>query len=369
MPRPAKATGSRGRLRFSIGVGGPLDPMLKEAYQAEKLGYDLVWVPDHLTDIPPATAIYDAWTMLAYIGAKTNRVMLGSGVTDTQRMHPAKTANTVATLDNLTGGRAVLGIGAGEVMNTRPFGMEWESTDVRVRRVREYIQVVKKLWSSSFERQVGFDGTLYNFNEAHLSLPPLQKPGPPVYVGAFASRPMLEIAGELAEGWYPGSFFSPAAFREKVEIVLGAARGAGRKPGVVDLVANVPVVFASDRKTMDALRSYYRRALVINRYMLRLLGAEEAYEMVSKTLQYQLIAPTPAFAKVLEKVYRSLPVSDEVLDRGISEMMAVGTPSECTESVARFVKAGATHVLVQNVLGAAGTVERFARDVIPTLRD
>jgi alkanesulfonate monooxygenase SsuD/methylene tetrahydromethanopterin reductase-like flavin-dependent oxidoreductase (luciferase family) len=368
MPRLSNAAGSSRRLRFSIGVGGPLDPMLKEAYQAEKLGYDLVWVPDHLTDIPPATAIYDAWTMLAYIGAKTTRVMLGSGVTDTQRMHPAKTANTVATLDNLTGGRAVLGIGAGEVMNTRPFGMEWEPTEVRVRRVREYIQVVKRLWSSSFERPVGFEGTLYNFKEAHLSLPPLQKPGPPVYVGAFASKPMLEIAGELAEGWYPGSFFSPGAFREKADVVLGAARAAGRKPGGIDLVANVPVVFASDRKTMDALKSYYRRALVINRYMLRLLGAEEAYEMVSKTLQYQMIAPTPAFAKVLEKTYRSLPVSDEVLERGIAEMMAVGTPSECIESVARFVKAGATHVLLQNVLGGPGTLERFAKDVIPVLR-
>jgi phthiodiolone/phenolphthiodiolone dimycocerosates ketoreductase len=369
MPRPAKATGSRGRLRFSIGVGGPLDPMLKEAYQAEKLGYDLVWVPDHLTDIPPATAIYDAWTMLAYIGAKTNRVMLGSGVTDTQRMHPAKTANTVATLDNLTGGRAVLGIGAGEVMNTRPFGMEWEPTEVRVLRVREYIQVVKRLWSSSFERQVGFDGTLYKFKEAHLSLSPLQKPGPPIYVGAFASRPMLEIAGELADGWYPGSFFSPAAFKDKANAVLGAARSAGRKTGGIDLIANVPVVFASDRRTMDALKSYYRRALVINRYMLRLLGAEEAYEVVSKTLQYQTIAPTHAFAKILETAYRSLPVSDEVLERGIAEMMAVGTPSECTESVARFLKAGATHVLIQNVLGRAGTIERFAKDVIPTLRD
>ena len=354
---------------FSVGVGGPLDSTLNDAFQAEKLGYDLVWVPDHLTDIPPATAIYDAWTMLAYIGAKTNRVMLGSGVTDTQRMHPAKTANTVATLDNLTGGRAVLGIGAGEVMNTRPFGMEWESTEVRVRRVREYIQVVKRLWSSSFERQVGFDGTLYSFKEAHLSLPPLQKPGPPVYVGAFASRPMLEIAGELAEGWYPGSFFSPGAFSEKASVVLGAARDARRKPGAIDLVANVPVVFASDRKTMDALKKFYRRALVINRYMLRLLGEEEAYEVVSKTLQYQTIAPTPAYAKILEKTYRSLPVSDEVLERGIAEMMAVGTPSECTESVARFVKAGATHVLVQNVLGRTGTMERFARDVIPALRD
>src|SRR5580692_11488670 len=153
---------SRGRLKFSLGIGGTLSSTLDQAFRAEELGYDFIWVPDHLTDIPPASAVYDAWTMLAYIGAKTSRAMLASGVTDTQRMHPAKTASTVATLDNLTGGRAVLGIGAGEVMNTRPYGMEWESADMRILRVKEYIQVVRKLWSSSFEHQVGFEGELYN---------------------------------------------------------------------------------------------------------------------------------------------------------------------------------------------------------------
>jgi len=365
---PRGAGGGRRRLMFSVGVGGPLDSTLDQALRAEKLGYDVVWVPDHLTDIPPATAIYDAWTMLAHIGAKTKRVMLASGVTDTQRMHPAKTASTVATLDNLTGGRAILGIGAGEVMNTRPFGMAWEPTDVRVRRVREYVQVVRTLWSSSFEDQRGFEGDLYRFEEAHLSLPPLQRPGPPVYIGAFASRPMLEIAGELAEGWYPGSFFSPEGFRAKTKVVLDAAAAAGRKPGAVDLIANLPVVIGSGPKVAQAVRAAFRRHLVINPYMLRLMGEEDAYDAVSRALQYQLIAPTPAYARLLEKTFRSLPVSDESLDRGIGEMMAVGSLSECTEAAARFVRAGATHILVNDVLGLPGTFERFARGVIPSLR-
>ncbi|MDA4113930.1 MAG: LLM class flavin-dependent oxidoreductase [Thaumarchaeota archaeon] len=367
MPRSGKSKAA-GRLKFSLGIGGTLSSTLDQAFRAEEFGYDFIWVPDHLTDIPPASAVYDAWTMLAYIGAKTSRAMLASGVTDTQRMHPAKTASTVATLDNLTGGRAVLGIGAGEVMNTRPYGMEWESADVRILRVKEYIQVVKTLWSSSFEHQVGFEGELYNFKEAHLGLAPVQKPGPPIYVGAFASNAMLEIAGELADGWYPGSFYSPEGFKEKVKVVRDAATGAGRRPSEVDLVATVPVIFGSDAKTMENLKKAFRRSLVINRYMLRLLGEEEAYEIVSKTLQYQLIAPTPAYAKLLEKTFRSLPISDEALERGISEMMAVGTAAEVTEAVARFVKAGASHVHIANLLGGESTVRRFAEEVIPALR-
>jgi alkanesulfonate monooxygenase SsuD/methylene tetrahydromethanopterin reductase-like flavin-dependent oxidoreductase (luciferase family) len=363
-----KAASGNGGLKFSIGLGGPLVSMLQRAFRAEELGYDFLWVPDHLSDIQPATAIYDAWTVLGYIGARTERVMLGSGVTDIQRMHPAKTASTVATLDNLTGGRAILGIGAGEVMNTKPYGIEWETVETRISRLREYIEVVQALWSSSYENQVGYQGKFYSFKEAHLGLQPFRKPRPPVYIGAFSSNSLLEIAGELADGWYPGSFFPPAAFREKCKVVGESASRAGRRADAIDLIANIPVVFADDNETMDAVRNSFKRSLVINRYMLRLLGEHEAYEAVSKTLLYQLVAPTPAYGKLLEKMIRDLPVSEEALDRGISEMMAVGTPAQCTEKVARFLKAGATHVYVNWVLDEEETLDTFAKKVIPALR-
>ena len=69
-------------------VGDNILETVDEGIEAEKLGYDFAWVPDHLVDIRPLMAIYDAWTTLAYIGAKTERIKLASGVTDIQRMHP-----------------------------------------------------------------------------------------------------------------------------------------------------------------------------------------------------------------------------------------------------------------------------------------
>jgi alkanesulfonate monooxygenase SsuD/methylene tetrahydromethanopterin reductase-like flavin-dependent oxidoreductase (luciferase family) len=342
--------------------------MLQLAGNAEKWGYDFLWVPDHLTDIPPATSIYDAWTVLAYIGARTDKAMLGSGVTDIQRMHPAKTAGTVATLDNLTRGRAILGIGAGEVMNTKPYGIEWESAGKRIERLREYIEVVQTLWRSSYEHQVGFDGRFYQFQEAHLGLSPFRTPAPPVYVGAFSSRQLLEITGELAQGWYPGAFYTPGAFAEKVAVIRESATRAGRQANEIDCVANVPTLFRDDREAMDLARNSLKRGLVINRYMLKILGEEEAYDYVSKTLLYQLIAPTPAYAKILEDAVRSLPVSDESLDRGVENMMAVGTPSQCIEKIDRFIKAGATHITVGPVEKEDETLSTFARQVIPALR-
>src|SRR5579862_8273487 len=168
-------------------VGDNVDDIVSDGIEAERLGFDMVWVPDHLVDIRPLQAITDTWTTLAYIGAKTQKIKLGSGVTDIQRMHPAKIANTVANLDNLTKGRVVLGIGAGEIMNTKPYGIPFEEKSVRVRRLRENIQVIKLLWAARYEQPANFTGEFYSLNNAHLSMSPLQRPSPPIYIGAFSS--------------------------------------------------------------------------------------------------------------------------------------------------------------------------------------
>ncbi len=107
---------NQSKIRFSYATPGP-NPReaADKGVVAEKLGIDCVWVSDHLTDMPPVSPVYDAWTMLGDIGARTTTIRLGSGVTDIQRIHPAKVAGMIATLDHLTNGRVNLGIGAGEV--------------------------------------------------------------------------------------------------------------------------------------------------------------------------------------------------------------------------------------------------------------
>ena len=162
---------SRQKIRFSYFTPGP-NPReaADKGVGAEKLGIDCVWVSDHLTDMPPAKAVYDAWTILGNIGARTTTIRLGSGVTDIQRIHPAKVAGMIATLDHLTNGRVNLGIGAGEVMNTRLFGMRWEPPDVRVSRLKESLEVMKLLWGSSIDNPVSYSGEHYRLEDAHLTL-------------------------------------------------------------------------------------------------------------------------------------------------------------------------------------------------------
>ncbi len=356
-------------IRFSTGADDPIvRDVIKRGVEVEKLGFNVFWVTDHLTDIPPATSVVDAWTVLAYIGAKTKRIALAPGVTDTQRIHPAKTASMVVTLDNLTSGRAILGIGAGELMNTLPFGMPWERTQDRIQRLMEYLEVVKSLWSSSFKEPVSYSGKFYKMKDAHLSLHAIQKPSPPIYVGAYSSSSMLRIVGEIADGWYAASLYTPDAFKERISIIKDSAERTGREFSKLDMVVSIPVVFSEDPKTRKIVKHKLKRSLVTSRYKLSLLGAEEVYDKVAKHLQYQWVEPTHAGVARLEKFVKNINLSDEVLERGVEEMMAVGSTDRCIETFAKFVTAGATHISIIPFFNDTVTLRRIAHEVIPHFR-
>jgi phthiodiolone/phenolphthiodiolone dimycocerosates ketoreductase len=365
---------SKRKLTFSRElVGENLDQIVADGVEAERLGFDVVWVPDHLVDIEPPQSISDAWTTLAFIGAKTERVRLGSGVTDIQRTHPAKIANIVSTLDNLTKGRAILGIGAGEIMNTKPYGMPWEEKKIRIRRLRETIQVIKLLWSSSFGHGVNFSGEFYALHNAHLSLSPLQKPGPPVYIGAFSSKGMFRIAGELAQGWYPGSQNTPEALREKVKIIHDAAIKAGRSPNEIDIIASIPTIVCTEESQRASLlkeiRQSLKATLILSQYLFGVIGIdEEALGLtIPKELDYQFATPGPEFEKALAKALEDLVIPEEVMERAIARIIAFGSPEECASVIEKFIGAGATQIFFTNFVASRENYRRIAKEVIPIL--
>jgi phthiodiolone/phenolphthiodiolone dimycocerosates ketoreductase len=341
---------------------------VRNGVAAEEQGYDCVWVPDHLVDIQPPTAVLDAWTELAYIGSNTKKVCLASGVTDTQRIHPAKTANIVATLDNISRGRAVLGIGAGEVMNTEPYGIPFETAGVRIKRVEEAIRVIKLLWASTYEKPVSFKGELYKLDNAHLDLLPVRKPSPPIYVGAYHSSKLLRIAGELADGWYPAFYYTVGGYRDRVAKIREGAEKARRNINSIDRMALVPIVIGDKASLTRRLKERLKIQMVTNRYLFKVLGVEEALETVPEELHYQLVTPSTGGNKMLDKTISKLQIPDEALERGVEEMMAVGTPDECVESLERFVKAGATHFMVNCPLPDKDDHKLIASKIMPHFR-
>ena len=155
--------------------------------RVEALGFDSIWMADHLIDIDGAVA--DPYTTFGYLAAATERVFLCAAVSDCQRIHPAKLAHMVATLDEISGGRAGLGIGAGEAMNTLPFGLPFEDEPkIRLARLRETIEVVKLLWQATAASPANYAGEHYRLTDAWLDQKPLTAPHPPIHVGAIGSR-------------------------------------------------------------------------------------------------------------------------------------------------------------------------------------
>ncbi|HKW04954.1 MAG TPA: LLM class flavin-dependent oxidoreductase [Nitrososphaerales archaeon] len=358
-------------MRFSREIGGDnVQSVIEDGLEAEKFGYDQVWVPDHLVDVQPVFAIFDAWTVLAYLGAKTQDLKLASGVTDVQRIHPAKTANIVSTLASLAAGRAVLGIGAGEIMNTKPYGIQWEDKDIRVRRLKEYIQVVKLLWSSTFEESVSFKGEFYSLDHAHLSLP-TKKPHPRIYVGSFSSKSTLRVAGEVADGWYPGSLNTVESFKEKANIAKDAATSAGRSPEELDLVANVPTLVVMNESETKSLREVAKQAIkaqmISNRYIFKVLGISDE-KFVQRELEYQHATPGPRFEKTMESVLGSLQLDDEKLEHAVDRVFAFGSRERCLNTIQKFIDAGATQIFFSNIGASKETYSRISKEIIPSLK-
>lgn len=340
--------------------------------ESERLGFDQVWIPDHLVDIKPFLAIFDSWTALGFLGAKTSSIRIGSGVTDIQRIHPAKIANIIATLDNLTKGRAVLGIGSGEIMNTQPFGIPWEDKKTRLKRLKESIEVIKLLWSSSYDHPVKYSGEFFHLDNARLSLSPVQKPRPPIYIGSFASAGTLRIVGEVADGWYPGSQHIPDAYAAKVQIIRDAAMKAGRSADSIDIMVSVPTLICDDEQLADLKRKIklgLKKKIILNQHLLKTYGIEDAIPSsnLPKELDYQFATPGPEYDMKLSRAVEELAIPDEVLEKLMNQVVAVGAPDDCVTVIEKFIKAGATHVFFSNMLGTRENYRLISEKIIPAL--
>jgi alkanesulfonate monooxygenase SsuD/methylene tetrahydromethanopterin reductase-like flavin-dependent oxidoreductase (luciferase family) len=199
----------RPRLRFGINISGifpkaanfPVTLFAETAMEAERLGYDGFFIPDHL-NLPWSQETAEPWTTLAYIAAKTERIRLGSIVTPLPRYVPAQLAKLVAHLDILSGGRAIVGIGAGwhppEFLTYSPEGA-WDLPNVRVAKTLEGVQLMVKLWT---EEKASFRGKYYRVEDGVLEPKPVSKPHPPVWSGGSGEY-MLKMTAKYFDGWVP----------------------------------------------------------------------------------------------------------------------------------------------------------------------
>ena len=207
---------------------------------AEELGYDSVWVMDHLfnngyirerLDDRP---YYHPLATLSYLSATTRRVLLGTSVLVLPYHNPVELAKYTATLDQMSGGRVTLGVGVGAM--TEEFDALGIPMSERGALTNESIRVMRELWSSPAP---SYHSRRWNFDDLRFSPKPAQQPHIPLWIGG-ASPGALRRAARLGDGWHP-SGLTPEQYTAGREEVRTLAEQAGRDPDALIWSARVEV--------------------------------------------------------------------------------------------------------------------------------
>ena len=185
-----------------LGFPATTEAIVDTACKAEELGFDALFVNDHvIVDDSPRSAswrnVYDPLMVLSYVAARTTRVLLGTSVLIMPYRNPIVTAKMVATLDQMSEGRAIAGVGAG--WNEAEYQALGVPHSERGARTTEYIRLWQACWRPG---PTTFGGAFFSFENMHVNPKPVQQPHPPIWIGG-SGRPSLRRAAEFAQVWQP----------------------------------------------------------------------------------------------------------------------------------------------------------------------
>ena len=289
--------------------------MLELAVEAERKGFDSVWIGDSILARPR----FEALTTLAAIAARTERVQLGTAVYLSPLRHPVTLAHTAGTLDLLSGGRFLFGIGLGPPVPS--VEAEYAACGVDFKRrgqlQEEGLQIMKGLWTG---QPFSFQGKLFSLENITLHPLPAREGGPPVLLAAAAEKPLRRIA-RLGDGWLPISP-TPKQVSVEWEQLRGYCAEAGRDPASLQRIHYVTLNVNRDVRQAQQegevfLQAYY--------------GA--GHERISRTQAIQF-----------------------------------GEPERCAEFLHGFTTAGVGHFVVRFASsGQKAQMERLLSEVLPLL--
>jgi len=214
--------------------------IVRLAIRAEELGYDSVWTSDHLFNVGHVferigdRPYYDPLTILTYVAAVTTRIRLGTSVLVLPYHHPMRLAKAAATLDVLSGGRVILGVGVGGV--EREFKALGTSYAERGAITDETIAILQALWTQPLPSH---EGRFYRFSGMPFSPKPVQKPHIPLVIGG-ASRAAIRRAARVGNGWQPIAM-PPEVLREHLDYLAAQARAAGRTMADIPVSVSMPL--------------------------------------------------------------------------------------------------------------------------------
>jgi probable F420-dependent oxidoreductase len=265
------------------GVLAQPEHLVPLAQRAEALGYDAIWVTDHIVvpfDIRSrypysaggefvidATGDYlEPLTSLAFLAGSTKTIRVGTSVLVVPLRHPLESAKALASLDVLSGGRVIVGVGTGWL--SEEFAALGVSFEDRVARTEEYLRVFKEAWTSPRPR---FEGRFVSFDKIGFAPKPRQKPHPPIWIGGYGPRALRRVA-ELGDGWKPvvlrpPGMLEPDRFAVEVKKLEDLAVARGRDPRSITIAVKAAVRFTGGDPAGELLSGTAERiAAGLSRY-------------------------------------------------------------------------------------------------------
>ena len=356
-----------GRIKFGIQNGLNIaragyseEQIFTSCILADRVGYDSIWYMDH-TNVPqwPKATVLDPWIMLPAIAAQTRHVELGTCVTDAIRRHPSNIALATITLDRISGGRAILGIGAGEAQNLKEFCIPFEKP---VGKWEEQIHVIKKCFESSPENTVDYEGKYYKLEKACLQAKSVTKPHPPIYMAAGGKR-TLAMCGKYGDGWLPIGY-TPELFEDHMSLIENSRKENNRNDSDYGYGLDIDVYFSDDAEASWARMKEAVKVSLFKPEILRVHGLKEIegfdfrkyFTEYSMSNQDWIVKMREAATKIPDPIARS--------------SVAVGTPDDVIPVFERFMKAGVNHFVIRfwgkNIFGS---IDSFASKVMPYLKE
>jgi phthiodiolone/phenolphthiodiolone dimycocerosates ketoreductase len=250
----------------------PLDLAMLPAADGGR--YHSVWLPDHMvsfwpdsiwtpefTDLatisPSPHRHLDALAVAGTVAALTKNMSIATSVVDTVRRHPSLLAQTALTLDHLSRGRFILGLGSGELENTVPYGFDFSKP---VSRFEESLKVIRLLWETN--GPVDFTGQFYKLHHARLDTEPFEGRFPRIWVGATGPR-MLDITGRYADGWWGAGSYTPEDYASRLKTIRDAAARAGRDPLAITPAYMTACLIGDDAELAQILQAPLVKAYVL----------------------------------------------------------------------------------------------------------
>lgn len=283
-------------MTLHFGIQTPQEGASFEALAAhwksvEAAGFDSVWLDDHFYSVvrPRSEAQMEAWTLLAALARETSRIGVGILVTCNSYRNPALTAKLAATVDVLSNGRLIHGMGAGWFnAEYEGYGYEFPDVGVRLAQLEEGLRVQKLLWT---EDQPSFTGRFYRLAEAWCEPRPVQRPHPPILIGGAGEKVLLRIVARHAQLWNcPGS---PEELAHKIAVLDGHCAREGRDPATIQKTWFGNVIIDADE----------------GRARSRLERTAAAWGMTTEQMASRALAGTPAAVVDQIAAYRAVGVT------------------------------------------------------------